>query len=534
MCYDAGVQTKFNRFCVMIALFLSCILFESSKITFPELEETSCIDNLDCEDIDGDGFIGADDCDDSNPLINPDAEEICDLVDNNCNGLADDQEGILLSNMSLGYLDADGDGFAGETEGYFCIVPENYFAVTNDCDDSNPNIYPFATEVCDEKDNDCDNLIDEDDPDIDLTSGEWFYSDVDMDGFGTEEDGIQACVQPENMVTQFGDCEPNNPEVYPTAEDIPNDRIDQNCDEEDSLSCFFQSCDMTVPLDDTNEAGIDFVNIPAGSDPLGRYLLSQDVMVMTTEWTQEMMEIIEGLRGNLLNIQNVSNFNSPKRPVERIRWHEAAYVANVLTNYENTNLGTDYEECYTCTQTIQLSITCTISSSHTDIYSCDGYRLPTSAEWEYFARAGATEDFSVLSSTEGENMVIGTSCNNSILSEGTDLQDYSWYCVNNEPVGTKNVAQKLANSWGVHDVYGNVYEWMHDDSSMIDLEGTNPTSLSDNNNARLLRGGAYNSSMINMHNGFMTSISANAYDEMTGFRLVRSSIVEFQNEREEQ
>ena len=506
----------------MIALFLSCILFESSKITLPDTEDP-CLDNPDCEDSDGDGFrITDNDCDDSDPNIHPDAEEICDGVDNDCNDLIDDQEGIFLSGMILGYLDSDSDGFGGETEGYFCVLPESYAETSEDCDDENAAVYPEAPEICDGVDNNCDDLVDQDDPNVDLTSGNWFYPDSDGDGFGVESEGVQACSQPENHVNQFGDCEPDDPNIYPTAEEIPNDRVDQDCDGEDSLVCFFQSCDETLPLDSTNGVGIDLIEIPAGSDPLGNYDLLQGMMVMSTELTQDMMDIVEGMRGNTLSLQNTSNYNSPLRPVERIQWHEAAYAANLLTQYENSTYGTSFQECYSCSWNLQEDIICTLPLATSDIYSCDGYRLPTTAEWEYFTRAGATEDFSTQNSAQGEDMVIGTSCTNSLLSGTSDLQDYAWFCVNNDTVGTKNVAQKMSNPWGLYDVYGNVREWMHDDSSVLNPQGNNPTSLSTTNNSRLIRGGAYNSPMINMHNGFKTSASATMFDETTGFRLLRS------------
>ena len=95
-------------------------------------------------DLDGDGYFGEEDCDDDNPAIHIGATEICDGVDNNCDGQID--EGVL----STYYIDADGDGFGSEDEStQACAPPDGYVLTTNDCNDQNPNIYPGSDEQCD-------------------------------------------------------------------------------------------------------------------------------------------------------------------------------------------------------------------------------------------------------------------------------------------------------------------------------------------------------------------------------------------------
>lgn len=82
------------------------------------------------------------DCNDGNPGINPSRPEICNSVDDNCNGSVD--EGISFTTW---YLDSDHDGYGSTNSLYICYNPgSNYITGNNtDCNDNNPNIHPGAT-----------------------------------------------------------------------------------------------------------------------------------------------------------------------------------------------------------------------------------------------------------------------------------------------------------------------------------------------------------------------------------------------------
>ncbi|MEL6346560.1 MAG: putative metal-binding motif-containing protein [Myxococcota bacterium] len=110
-------------------------------------------------DRDGDGFTD-DDCDDSDPNVNPLATEECDEIDNNCDGRVDEPETV---SQLIWYSDLDGDGY-GTTDSVLesCEQPFGYASEQGDCDDQDATSFPGAVEICgDQKDNDCNGAVDD-------------------------------------------------------------------------------------------------------------------------------------------------------------------------------------------------------------------------------------------------------------------------------------------------------------------------------------------------------------------------------------
>ena len=104
------------------------------------------------------------DCDDADATVHPDATEICDEIDNDCDGLVDDDDSNVMGDTWYG--DADGDGYGGDTfQVMACNQPSAYVANAEDCDDLNPDIHPASSEICNEVDDDCDGDIDDADND---------------------------------------------------------------------------------------------------------------------------------------------------------------------------------------------------------------------------------------------------------------------------------------------------------------------------------------------------------------------------------
>ena len=177
-------------------------------------------------DVDGDGYddlsCGGTDCDDNDPLINPGVTEVCDGLDNDCDTLID--EGLSITY----YEDTDGDGYGDPSaSSQECQSLPGYVLDDQDCNDSNGAINPGAPEICDGLDNDCDTLVDTDDPDV--TGTNTYYPDTDNDGFGDSNNDIEACSQPSGYVTSNTDCNDTNNAVYPGALEIC-DGLDNDCD----------------------------------------------------------------------------------------------------------------------------------------------------------------------------------------------------------------------------------------------------------------------------------------------------------------
>ena len=117
----------------------------------------------------------SEDRDDVDTGVNPVSPEICDFVDNNCDGNIDESTAI---DASVYYADSDGDGFGNPSATQSaCVQPSGYVSDSNDCNDQNNTVNPDADELCVTPfDDDCDGSVNEDDA-VDLST---FYLDEDI------------------------------------------------------------------------------------------------------------------------------------------------------------------------------------------------------------------------------------------------------------------------------------------------------------------------------------------------------------------
>ncbi|MBL7924227.1 MAG: HYR domain-containing protein, partial [Bacteroidia bacterium] len=157
------------------------------------------------------------DCNDNNAAVNPAAAEVCNGVDDDCDGTADD--GLTFLDY---YSDDDSDGFGDVLLGNFCQAPASSSLQNGDCDDLNAAVNPTAAEVCNGVDDDCDGAIDEGLIFLD------YYSDDDSDGFGDVLLG-NFCQAPTSSSLQNGDCNDLNAAVNPAATEVCNG-VDDDCD----------------------------------------------------------------------------------------------------------------------------------------------------------------------------------------------------------------------------------------------------------------------------------------------------------------
>ena len=215
------------------------------------------------------------DCDDRNGDVHPSAQEQCDYIDNNCDGIIDEDTAI---DVQTWYADNDNDGFGDDDATWIeCFAPSGYVADNSDCDDTVSHVNPSALEVCDGLDNDCNGTIPTDEidddgdgyvecsidgstgwqgapitdgDDCDDTNSDYFniqtwYLDFDGDGFGNASFPINSCAQPASYIIDSSDCLDSDDTVYPSATEL--------CDGQ------MNSCAGSLPLDETDTDGDGYV-----------------------------------------------------------------------------------------------------------------------------------------------------------------------------------------------------------------------------------------------------------------------------------
>jgi formylglycine-generating enzyme required for sulfatase activity len=226
----------------------------------------------------------------------------------------------------------------------------------------------------------------------------------------------------------------------------------------------------------TNSICMEFVKIPAGNflmgsnestteGPIHNVTIRKPFLLGKYPVTQEQWKAVMG--------DSPSRFKGDELPVEQVSWNDALEFIKKLNQTEET----------------------------------DEYRLPSEAEWEYACRAGVTNRY----------------C---FGDEESKLGDYAWYN-DNSGGETQPIGQRKPNFWGLHDMHGNIWEWVqdcwHENYNQAPSDGSAWANPRENggNSSRVKRGGGWY-----QYARFCRSASRNcgctgSHYGYVGFRLLR-------------
>ncbi len=294
-----------------------------------------------------------------------------------------------------------------------------------------------------------------------------------------------------------------------------------------ATSPFAVNANPPAPLPSASSAPAGYIEIPAGSfimgsptDEKGRHkgetqhavTITRAFFLKETEVTQGEWEALMGNNpshpgesGEAMGY-NPSDFSScgSDCPVDTVSWYDALAYCNALSKKEGLTSCYDLSECigepgiggYICFGILDFD------------FSCNGYRLPTEAEWEYAYRAGTTSAFynGDISEPDGKD---------------PNLDKIGWYDENADDTNHP-VKGKQPNAWGLYDMSGNVYEWCWDSDDPYPSDPQSDPKGSYRASYRVFRGGSWSFRAELTRAAHRSSLGPGFRSFYVGFRPARS------------
>ena len=238
----------------------------------------------------------------------------------------------------------------------------------------------------------------------------------------------------------------------------------------------------------------------------GRTVTINTFYMSDHEVTQSEYQAVMGNNPSVFNSNPAAGEIQANRPVENMSWYDAIVYCN------KKSIAEGLTPCYTINGSTDPAAWGEVPTFYTHAnyatwnaascnWNANGYRLPTEAEWEYAARGGSrlsTDSYS------GSNM----------------LGDVAWYSENSGDK-THEVKKKAANSLGIYDMSGNVWELCWDwraDTITSSTPATGPST----GTYRVRRGGCYAAGAVSHLVSFRTDLNPYSHGGPIGFRVVRS------------
>jgi len=280
------------------------------------------------------------------------------------------------------------------------------------------------------------------------------------------------------------DCADLNPDVYPGAVSELEGHL------------------MATVCPGTFAAGSPVEEVGSGPDE------TQRDVTLTGAYEIGVVEVTQAQFERLMRYQPSRWPGCLNCPVETVTWHMAAQFTNVVS-YE-----AGLQSCYAC-ESFGASTTCEPIGAP---YDCEGFRLPTEAEWERAARAGTQRALS----SGGELLPGDTSnCGGAVILDNGAMLDHSAVYCGNDAGLPAETATLQANPWGLFDMHGNVWEWVHDGYGPYDGDATDPWGPA-TSAQRVKRGGAWSSYPQSLRSAGRSDAGPSVATDTIGFRLARS------------